>query len=78
MRRPHLLTPAGRYVLRRLVQGARLARKDGGWEMTERAWVERVNPLTVLRLLDAGYVEREGATYLITDAGRKALEEPER
>lgn len=70
MRRPHILKPAGRYVLRRLLQGARLTRKDGGWEMVERAWVERVNPLTVLRLLDAG--------YRITEVGRKALGEHER
>lgn len=77
MRRPNLLTPAGRYVLTRLTRGWVLVRDERGFVMTERAWVERVYPLTALRLVDAGHIVRGACpgTYRITDVGRVALEE---
>lgn len=76
MRRPHLLTLAGRAILASVAQGYHLTHEEGSFLLAREGWAyrERVNPLTVLRLLDAGHIERAGATYAITAVGKAALE----
>jgi hypothetical protein len=77
VRRPHLLTPAGKRILRCLRAGEVLRHRNQGFELGS----VRLHTLMVLRLIDAGYVERvlvpmrTTITYRLTAAGREALEE---
>lgn len=81
MRRLHLLTPTGCHILTSMLDGYALHLDDVfGWYLAPPPGGrrERLNALAVLRLLDAGYVERAEKGYRITDMGRKALEAAER
>lgn len=69
------MIPAWRRVLARLACGATL-HHGTAWYCTGGGGAERLHPLTVGVLLDAGHVERgEDGLYRITAAGRAALEE---
>jgi DNA-binding PadR family transcriptional regulator len=72
VRRPNLLTPAGKRLLERIAAGERLQR-----DWSEEGFVldgKHVHPLAVLRLIHAGFVEGDRGVYRITAAGRAALE----
>lgn len=73
------MSEQARRTLALLAAGHQLVRAPTGWRCVCGAAFERVSADTVGELLEADWVEREGAAdvvYAITEAGRKALTEP--